>query len=279
MEKKKIFILRGCRGCGATFVATGLAFALAQGAAGDTDAAAPPAASVTYLEGAAHDAGHSLPYYELSLEKNVSRRWFADFFVLKKSGAATDNRLNLYAGVNWVVRTEESPPEIALAPAEVAGRYVIWDEPVALGAAEEPDLVLFVADPLPSRAYAARARAQLCRQRYGPRVRWLMNRVPAEPHDVAAVANDAAGEPSTGANYAGGRGSQPAEPNSIGRGPQPCRPAAIRQAERILQIRTDFAIAARPFDHILQAERAGRPVPARSGADFDALAAYVLTLF
>ena len=48
MEKKKIYIIGGCRGCGATFVAAGLAFAMGRRPEGEKK-------GIAYLEGVSHD--------------------------------------------------------------------------------------------------------------------------------------------------------------------------------------------------------------------------------
>ena len=50
MEKKKIYIIGGCRGCGATFVAAGLAFAMGRRPEGEKK-------GIAYLEGVSHDDG------------------------------------------------------------------------------------------------------------------------------------------------------------------------------------------------------------------------------
>ena len=107
MEKKKIYIIGGCRGCGATFVAAGLAFAMGRRPEGEKK-------GIAYLEGVSHDdgpggSGHSLPYYELSLDRHISAGRFSDMFAVKREGKDPSNRLNLYGNVNWAVRTDMSP--------------------------------------------------------------------------------------------------------------------------------------------------------------------------
>lgn len=174
MEKKKIYIIGACRGCGATFVSVGLAFALGR----QKEAAAK---GITYLEGISHDdavrsGGHSLPYYELSFDKNISAKKFTDYFALKKANKLSVNRLNLYGNVNWVVRTDNSPSGVFLTPEDVPGRFVLWDEPGPVGTAAEPDLAIVVFDTLPSRVMAGQQKINMCRERFGSRILWVMNR-------------------------------------------------------------------------------------------------------
>ena len=184
MEKKKIYIIGGCRGCGATFVAAGLAFAMGRRPEGEKK-------GIAYLEGVSHDdgpggSGHSLPYYELSLDRHISAGRFSDMFAVKREGKDPSNRLNLYGNVNWAVRTDMSPAGVFLSPEDVAGRFVLWDSPGASGAAYEPDLVIFVFDVLPSRVVASVTQKEICRKLFGNRMLWVMNRVMDKPYEKTA---------------------------------------------------------------------------------------------
>lgn len=149
-----------CSGSGSTFIATSLAFAAAQYRDG-----------ITYLEGQGHDREHSLPFYELSLDKHISPRRFVDFFKEKEEGRLTNNRVNLYGNVNWVVRVTNSPTVIT--PGEVAGEYIIWDNPSEL---RNSDLIICVVDSLPCRVIAGKKIVDICRKNYADKTLWLFNR-------------------------------------------------------------------------------------------------------
>ncbi len=165
MEKKKIYIIGGSRGCGATFAAERLALAMGRVSDG-----------VTYLEGADHGEGHGLPYYELSLDKMIPEKRFKDVFAVKRGERSPEGFVNLWANVNWAVRTGKSPTGTFVMPYEAAGRYIIWDNPGPAGAAGLPDLAIVVTDTLPSRVIAAAEKVRICRGLYQNRVLWIVNR-------------------------------------------------------------------------------------------------------
>lgn len=149
-----------CSGSGSTFIATSLAFVAGQHREG-----------ITYLEGGGHDGEHSLPFYELSLDKHISPRRFVDFFKEKEEGRLTNNRVNLYRNVNWVVRITNSTAIIT--PGEVAGEYIVWDKPSEL---RNSDLIICVVDSLPCRVIAGKKIVDICRENYADKTLWLFNR-------------------------------------------------------------------------------------------------------
>lgn len=171
IHKKKIISIAGaCRGAGATFIATSLAFVMAQYEEG-----------VTYLEGCGHEGRHSLPLYELSLDKRISQRRFADFFAMKEEKKPIDNRVNLYKDVNWVVR--RSGGNSLISPEEVAGRYIIWDNPPDL---KNSDLIICVIDILPSKVLAGRETVEHCCKNHKNKTIWLFNRADSQRQVKAA---------------------------------------------------------------------------------------------
>lgn len=166
MEKKTINIISPCRGSGATFVATTLAFIMGQ-----------YQENVTYLEGSHHGAGHSQPFYELSLDKLMWSKGFLDFFELKKVGQKVNNRVNFYQNVNWVTRCSMEFKDVKVFPKDVAGRYVIWDEH---DPSEEADLVLCVVDPLPSRVISSAKKIEEYKSEYWNKICWVFNKADSE---------------------------------------------------------------------------------------------------
>lgn len=113
--KKIINITGACRGCGATFIAVSLAFVMGRYCDG-----------VTYLEGRAENPGSS-PFFELSLDKHIPEKRFADFSLLKDEGKRADVRVNLYGNVNWAVKGPKVRGRTEILPKDVAGRYILWD--------------------------------------------------------------------------------------------------------------------------------------------------------
>ena len=177
--KKVINICGTCSGCGATFVAISLALVMAN----ETD-------GVTFLEERktpGSEKSHPAPFYEISLDKHITERRFADFFALKAAGEKTDNRANMFHNVNWAVRNpgyaEKYTKEVRdknmsegiscfLMPEDVAGRYIIWDDRDGM---EEADLILAVVDPLPSKVMASCEKVKQIKQSMYHKVRWVFN--------------------------------------------------------------------------------------------------------
>ncbi len=191
--KKIINITGGCRGCGATFTAVALSLVMAR----SSD-------RVTYMEdfSALAEKRHFLEepnvFYELSLDKHISRRRFADFALLKENGKRTDNRVNLYSNVNWVVKLPDSTSAINVMPNEVAGEYIMWDstalftdnrlcsyysenktnrinEGTSSSCILTPNLILCVIDPLPSRVMASQKHIDFLKECFGEITLWIFN--------------------------------------------------------------------------------------------------------
>ena len=137
-KKKVIGIVGASGGAGATFIATSLAVAMAALGAGT-------AFLQTHLCGCRKCLARPLPYYELGLDNAFLPGRFADLFALKHAGGRTDNRANLYRGVNWAVRRPASPL-VLLEPGDIAGDYVIWDEPPLFSGAGGGQTPLFAGD-------------------------------------------------------------------------------------------------------------------------------------
>lgn len=108
-------------GAGTTNIALELACALAERTGG-----------VAYLEtnvcGCSLCMRRPMAFYRMNLQNRIFPGRFSDFFYMKYMKQDTGNRANLYKGVNWAVRRETSPLCLLL-PEDIAGRYVIWDEP------------------------------------------------------------------------------------------------------------------------------------------------------
>lgn len=136
-DKKIIAVVGASSGAGATFVAKRLAVFMAQKCEG-----------VTYLEN--HNCScprcmrKPLVFYDMGLYKTFFPGRFADFFFMKFMGDDTDRKVNLYKNVNWVVRRMESPC-CKLFPEDVAGKYIIWDNPEEQGSSHA-DLILCIVD-------------------------------------------------------------------------------------------------------------------------------------
>ena len=254
--KKIINITGACRGCGATFIAVSLVFVMGRYCDG-----------VTYLEGRAENPGSS-PFFELSLDKHIPEKRFADFSLLKDEGKRADVRVNLYGNVNWAVKGPKVRGRTEILPKDVAGRYILWDsclwidmlqsggfskktDAAVLDAPEKnyrPDLILCVIDPLPSRVIASQRRIEAMKDLPGQNVRWIFNR--GSKRDVAS-------------------------------------------AEKFLNIRGDFHIPSEPQEKFYEAQRKGTSLADPAGEKnkffpalepgarqaFDELASYVLTLF
>lgn len=191
--KKIINITGGCIGCGATFTAVTTAIFMAR----SSD-------RVTYMEDFSSPVNNqkflaeSQVFYELSLDKHISKSRFADFALLKETGNRTDNRVNLYSNVNWVVKLPGSLSYTNIMPDEVAGRYILWDssslfedsrlclhyeENKSCGIAgrkpacciSKPDLIMCVIDPLPSKVMAAAEHVNFLKENFGETTLWIFN--------------------------------------------------------------------------------------------------------
>lgn len=174
-KKKVIGIVGASGGAGATFIATSLAVAMAALGAGT-------AFLQTHLCGCRECLSRPLPYYELGLDNAFLPGRFADLFALKHAGGRTDNRANLYRGVNWAVRRPASPP-VLLEPGDIAGDYVIWDEPpLFTGAGGEGgvsgadfDLLLLVLRPERAHMMAGLDTLRICLSCWGGICRLVFN--------------------------------------------------------------------------------------------------------
>lgn len=174
-KKKVIGIVGASGGAGATFIATSLAVAMAALGAGT-------AFLQTHLCGCRECLSRPLPYYELGLENAFLPGRFADLFALKHAGGRTDNRANLYRGVNWAVHRPASPP-VLLEPGDIAGDYVIWDEPPLFTGAggdggvsgADFDLLLLVLRPERAHMMAGLDTLRICLSRWGSICRLVFN--------------------------------------------------------------------------------------------------------
>lgn len=174
-KKKVIGIVGASGGAGATFIATSLAVAMAALGAGT-------AFLQTHLCGCRECLSRPLPYYELGLENAFLPGRFADLFALKHAGGRTDNRANLYRGVNWAVHRPASPP-VLLEPGDIAGDYVIWDEPPLFTGAggdggvsgADFDLLLLVLRPERAHMMAGLDTLRICLSRWGGICRLVFN--------------------------------------------------------------------------------------------------------
>ena len=166
MGRKVINVVGASAGAGATFVASRLS--LYMGRSGS---------NVTFLE--CHNCTCSrcerspLVYYELELYKLMR---FTDFFFEKATGRRTDNRINYYKGVNWVVKTPASPPCIIL-PEDVAGQYVVWDNSEDL---DKADLILCVVCLEAKHLMAGADLVRFCRDNYPGKTLYIFNGVTSE---------------------------------------------------------------------------------------------------
>ena len=131
-HSKTIGIMGACRGSGATYVATSLALAMAK----KTERTAY---LETHICRCLSCSLRPLVFYEMGLQNGIFPGRFSDFFFMKSIGENTSNRVNLFRGVNWAVRKADSPACLLL-PEDIAGEYVIWDDPPLLEAVGSPPL-------------------------------------------------------------------------------------------------------------------------------------------
>lgn len=191
--KKIINITGGCRGCGATFTAVTTALFMAR----SSD-------RVTYMEDFSASIKNpnlldeAAVFYDLSLDKHINKSRFADFDLLKETGKRTDNRVNLYSNVNWVVKLPGSLSCSSIAPDEVAGRYILWDSPslflngrsllqhgenkacsINKGTSPnftlKPNLILCVIDPLPGKVMASAEHVNFLKENFSEVTLWIFN--------------------------------------------------------------------------------------------------------
>ena len=203
--KIKIGIVGISSGAGATFIASRIAYELGRRAEG-----------VCYVEAA---QGPRLAAHSLSLAKVFDKRNFADYFGNWEQGLSAGSRTNLFENVNWVLRNpyetapeakpavqrlfsasqadgqiigEMAPPERispAITPGEripyerIPGRYLVVDFP-ALDTLNEMDLVVCVADPLPSALIPAEETVKALREN---RIRTKRGFSPAMNHPTPCL--------------------------------------------------------------------------------------------
>lgn len=130
-------------GSGTTFTAMNLAFELAE-TAGATE-------GVTYMEGRMQPPGCCKMSDILSVDPQFRRR-------------LSRGKTNIYKKVNWAAENQDYRG--------AAGRYIIVDDPEIF---DELDLVVAVADPLPSRIEAGIETYRKLRQLQIP-VIWIVNK-------------------------------------------------------------------------------------------------------
>lgn len=127
---KAIGVIGACGKSGTTHVASALAIAMAQ-------RNERTAYLETHVCRCFKCSRRPLLFYELGLHNRIFTGRFSDFFFMKFMGENTLNRVNLYKGVNWAV-TKPDSPECLLLPEDIAGRYVIWDDPPLFAASDIP---------------------------------------------------------------------------------------------------------------------------------------------
>lgn len=175
-DKKVIGIVGACGGVGATYVASNLALAIAKKNGG-------AAYLETHLCGCPMCLRKPLTFYRQRLHNGIFPGRFADFFYMKLMGENTQNRVNLYKGVNWAVRREDSPCSL-LTPEDIAGKYVIWDDPPIYGLngaaadsviADKLDLILCVARPDVEYMASGAGSIKKCFKEGGTKTRLIYN--------------------------------------------------------------------------------------------------------
>ena len=152
-------------GAGATFIAMGLALKMAEMTAG-----------VTFLEGRPHPEESPGPYRILTSDRGFKEKRFTDFFA--EEGGRPGLRTNLHNKVNWVVRGPAAPEAPGAAQAApdcrlLPGSCIIIDNPSSY---EDLDLIVCVADPLPSRIMAGLETFRRIREQAIVPVIWLLNK-------------------------------------------------------------------------------------------------------
>lgn len=162
-HKKIISILGASSGSGVTYIGTRLAIEMGK---------SKP--SVTFLEDYSCNCSKCenspLVYYEHELYRKPR---FKDFFFEKMTGHIIDNHVNDYKGVNWVVRTPESPV-CTIRPDEVAGEYVIWDCDHDF---EGSDLIICVIVPSKMHLMAGVENVRYLKKRFAGKTLFLFNNV------------------------------------------------------------------------------------------------------
>ena len=143
MNKKRIYVIGGCQGAGATFIATSLSFALSELTNG-----------VAFVESPKTNCFKEEPLivHQLSLEKMIR------------------TKMNSYSNVYWCIYDETSKvSEISKIPA----RYIIYDSPEDY---KNCDLIICVIDSLPSKVLASTKKAKHLKQYFENKTIWVLNR-------------------------------------------------------------------------------------------------------
>ncbi len=163
--KIKIGVVGISPGAGATFISSRIAYELGRRTEG-----------VCYVEAAQTPR---LSSHSLSLAKIFDKRNFADYLGSWQQGLSAGSRTNIFENVNWILRnpyivdreekilpqrsaytytyTEEIPYE------RIPGRYLVIDSP-EIHTLTHMDLVVCVADPLPSSLISAEETVKALRE-------------------------------------------------------------------------------------------------------------------
>ena len=147
MNKKRIYVIGGCQGAGATFIATSLSFALSELTNG-----------VAFVESPKTNCFKEEPLivHQLSLEKMIR------------------TKMNSYSNVYWCIYDETSKvSEISKSVDKIPARYIIYDSPEDY---KNCDLIICVIDSLPSKVLASTKKVKHLKQYFENKTIWVLNR-------------------------------------------------------------------------------------------------------
>lgn len=145
-EKKRICVVGGCQGAGATFLATSLAFSLGERFNG-----------VVYIEEPQSNRYRRSPLIinELSLEHLKNR----------------DSKL--FENVNWIIHKDWDCLDGENKAFADIGKYIIYDNPRDYRGF---DLIVCVVDSLPSKVEASKKRVKHIKEYFSTKTIWVLNR-------------------------------------------------------------------------------------------------------
>lgn len=162
-HRKVISVVASSSGSGATYIGTRLALEMGK-----------LNRRVTFLEDNSCNClkceKAPLVFYEQDLHKKYR---MIDFFFEKATGRAISHRVNYCKGVNWVVKTPESPV-CRIYPEDVTGEYIIWDFSEEF---YKSDVVLCVIIPEKKYLMAGLETIRFCRDMLPGKTFFLFNKV------------------------------------------------------------------------------------------------------
>lgn len=159
LEKIKVGVIGLTSGVGTTTVATWIAKTLSENGK-----------SVAYVEFGNPYKGKSLLFESVAMDQRFSNRKFCDYYSEIISGGKIKQFKNIEEGINWALITPDNcAEEVALSQLQlvkllenIAGEVVVADinNDVDLKLLDVLDVIVVVADPLPSKLLSSRNKLQ-----------------------------------------------------------------------------------------------------------------------